>query len=177
MAAAALVVLDLNGVLMDRRRTALAAQVAQAIVARTHVYVRPHARDFIAWLRSRGVAVAVWTSAKADNAARLSGLVFDAAAPPEFLWDQGACGPAPTLAKDVARVYAAYPQFQGRTILVDDSGRKMRGNDPASVHIVQRFDAGRQGAGQGERDAALAPGGPVRASLDAWLNAPAFKVI
>ena len=68
MAPSPLLVLDLNGVLLDRRPAPLAGQPPAAVIARTHVYVRPHARDFVAWALRAGARVGVWTSAMPRNA-------------------------------------------------------------------------------------------------------------
>ena len=87
-----LVVLDLNGVLLDRRdRRERAPDVpAAATIARTRVYLRPYVLDFLAWLRER-VTVAVWTSARGENAAKLCALLGLHAESLLFLWDQSMC--------------------------------------------------------------------------------------
>jgi hypothetical protein len=89
-----LLVLDLNGFLIDRVRAGVPepdnveCDIREGGCA---VYYRPHMREFIEWCFTR-FTVGVWTSAKARNVASVLDEVFGARRwDLHFEWDQSAC--------------------------------------------------------------------------------------
>ncbi|KAG8464089.1 hypothetical protein KFE25_000257 [Diacronema lutheri] len=188
-----LLILDLNGLLVDRvradaRDTHGAAAPCDLRDGGRDVYFRPHAREFVRFCLER-FDVAIWTSAKLSSISRVLDAVLPAGARGElaFVWDQRHCTHAaelrhpesaskPIVVKDLARFWTydadraraarRAPHDAASTILVDDSVYKTAVNPPhTSVHPPTWLARG------GERDAGLAPNGALRALLAALSDA------
>ena len=164
------VVLDLNGLLLDRRSRPLPGRPADMVLARTHVYIRPYARGFLRWLLQT-FRVGVWSSAASHNAEPMVDLLFGQARRKlRFVWNQSHCkplcqldGPRPVLSKPIESLFEAFPEMERtRTLLIDDSEQKASLN-PAhtSIHPLTWSVA------EAPDDDFLAPGGELRE----WLMA------
>lgn len=178
-----LLVLDINGVLLDR--VPMRGEGSNAVqrtdrslltVASTRVYLRPDAAEFLEWALER-FHVAVWTSARVMNAAPMMRALVgeDGLRNLAFMWCQDRCTPQPRnepspphgqspilFLKDLRRVRKAWPSIHQIAVL-DDSpvgtpGDKMPGDLLAGAW---RLDA----------SASLAPSGALRAELEARLAA------
>ena len=163
-----LLVLDLNGVLVERvysdenvppdpdRPPPLLT------VARTRVYLRPHARSFLSWAMER-FHVAVWTSARDATAKAIVRALIGQDGRFAFVWSQERCvverrRGKPNIRKDLGRIHEAYPGV-GRVAIVDDSAEKVLGLSPTARLVTG-----------GRRMVDLAPDAPLRAELDAFLG-------
>ena len=164
------VVLDLNGLLLDRRSTPAPGVEPDLVLGRTHVYIRPYARGFLRWLL-QSFRVGVWSSAAPHNADPLVNLLLGGDRRRlRFVWNQSHCkplchldGPRPVLAKPLASLFEAFPEVgRTRTLLIDDSEDKASLN-PAhtSIHPPTWSVA------EAPHDDFLAPGGELRE----WLTA------
>ena len=129
----ALLVLDLNGVLVHRVRHGdpvpdTAVRPPFMTVARTRVYMRRSSIEFIEWALAR-FQVAVWTSARLDNAAPIMRRIFGAQWSHRltFAWGQEQCDTL--LRKDVTRIRRAFPDTYDRVAVVDDTPAKILGLD------------------------------------------------
>ncbi|KAI8803888.1 hypothetical protein BJ742DRAFT_473118 [Cladochytrium replicatum] len=95
-----LIVLDLNGTLIDRidkrgRRMVTSSKSAplkpDCVIRKTYVYLRPYLDTFLDSIFSR-FHVAGWTSAIQRNAQPLAEFIFgDRVSRLEFLWDRSMC--------------------------------------------------------------------------------------
>lgn len=178
MAKRRLLILDINGLLIDRVKGrephGLAADLRERGCA---VFLRPHARQFVAWAL-QSFDVAVWTSARKENIrGALDALLPDGGRDALlFLWDQRQCTQAGSLRPPESATKPVFLKLldilyrngcvRGRhdetsTILLDDSVYKTAGNPPhTSVH-PSKWTA--SAAAQG--DSLLAEGGDLRRLL------------
>lgn len=138
-----LVILDLNGVLIDRQYgKGLAPEEGISWkVGSFLVYVRPGLNDFLTWL-FENYDVAVWSSVKKFNVDQLVKFIFDDEpyrfSKLKFVWHQDMTdqeeNPDPALRnvkplfiKDLRKVWDAFPEYDHtNTILVDDTKEKVR---------------------------------------------------
>jgi len=170
-----LIILDLNGLLCDRERNF----TRKSPLAGGHsfiIYARPHAITFLDFLFER-FDVAVWSSARLPNIYPiLNELQPDESKRPfVFIWGQDQCTEDAPLAetpkkplflKRLAKVWETYPEYVGRTLLVDDSVAKVRDNPPfTAIHP-------REWTRHTADDQALAPDSYLRAYLEALHAAP-----
>jgi predicted nicotinamide N-methyase len=139
-----LLVFDLNGLLVDRRRSAFAEpdgtrRAPSAVLGKFHVYDRPHVAEFVRWAFEH-FTVGVWSSAQQHNARALVNHVWGKSRDKlAFVWGQERCthvgamdpargaGSKPILLKDL-RVLWSHPSFARfgprNTLLLDDSPYK-----------------------------------------------------
>ena len=141
-----MLVLDLNGLLVDRRMSPFENPVDGTKVApdakfgKFYIYNRPHMRSFVEWA-SEHFTVGVWSSAQHHNARTLVNHVWgkqrDRLA---FVWGQDRCTHVgamdpnagqtrskPILLKDLRALWAvsSYARFgPNNTLLLDDSPYK-----------------------------------------------------
>lgn len=174
-----LLVLDVNGLLVDRRRGGpLPGAPADLVVGRgpgrTWVYARPHSAPFLNWALG-AFDLAVWSSASLHNLTPMVKLVFGNRAPRlRFVWDQSRCDTAgsvptgrpdgstkPRFEKRLCRVFKAGLGHADSTLLVDDDPYKAAGNAPHTALHPAAYSA--EAAG---RDCELAPGGGLRVWLE-----------
>ena len=174
------VILDLNGLLLDRRSRPLTNKAPDMVLARTHVYLRPYARGFLRWLLQT-FRVGVWSSAASHNAEPMVDLLFGHDRHKlHFIWNQSHCkplrcldGPRPVLAKPLESLFAAFPEIERtRTLLIDDSEDKASLN-PAytAIHPLSWSVA------DAPDDDFLAPGGELRewlTRMNGMRNVPLF---
>lgn len=165
MATADLLIIDINGVLLDRVPIGdgpVPGKSPLLTVASTDVYLRPHAAEFVAWALER-FHVAVWTSARATNAnAMLRALIGEPCMRRlEFVWCQDRCTTVTTVGqkkplfqKDIRRVREAWSNVN-RIVVVDDSPEKFTHDMLAGAWLAAPTD--------------LAPTGTLRAELEARL--------
>lgn len=132
-----LLILDLNGVLIDRNRE-------------TKQYVkRPQVEVFLDWCFEH-FEVAVWSSAKKHNAERLAldTLGLERTKRLRFLWHQDQCTPHPTkefvFKKPLQKVWDIFPHHydQTNTIIMDDTPEKMEDNPPHTWFRVKTWKGG-----------------------------------
>lgn len=136
-----LLVLDVNGLLVDRLQEA-AATPPDLRYGRFFVYDRPHVRDFVVWLLQR-FRVAVWSSAQLHNVEPMVQHVFGKSASAlRFVWGQDRCsvdgkvrlasgkGSKPRFLKELRHVYAAGLGTEKGTCLLDDDEYKAARNRP-----------------------------------------------
>ena len=174
-----LVVLDLNGIFIDRvrREEAKAAPPSprphDGVVNNSLVWRRPHVDTFLDMLFDR-FDVGVWSAANKDNVRGMLNVLLR----PEhdkrlvFVLDQSHCdkdGVAPNnphkplFIKDLAKaVWAQHPQYaSGRTLLLDDTPYKARRNPPHTALHPPEWTR------HAPEDAELSPQGRVRTYLEA----------
>ena len=160
----ALIVLDLNGVLLDRRDKRLRDRSPDGYVCKRPVYLRPHAHSFVEWLLQH-FRVAVWTSACAVNAWRLVSLVFGPLEREvEFVWGQEQCfirgrteHGRPLFDKPLDLVWRQGRCRKDRTIMIDDSPDKLKRFPENCIH-PPAYDAA-------HADEVLAPQSELRLQL------------
>jgi len=139
-----LLVVDLNGLLVDRRMSAYVAPdgtkcAPDAKIGKFFIYNRPHMAGFVEWAFEH-FTVGVWSSAQQHNAKALVthiwGTQRDRLA---FVWGQDKCTHAgamdpskphskPILLKDLTKLWAmqSFARFgPGNTLLLDDSPYKV----------------------------------------------------
>ncbi|KAJ1630251.1 HAD-like domain-containing protein [Pavlovales sp. CCMP2436] len=191
-----LLVLDLNGFLIDRVRStggpkpAAAAPECDLREGGCAVYFRPHMREFIAYcMDDLGFTVGLWTSARSRNVANCLDAVFSTRRGELlFEWDQGACtvaGPLhhpdcafkPIFLKELSRLWrhgCALGFDPGTTILLDDTVYKTALNPPhSSIHPREWATASDDRA----HDNALAADSELRALLAALAAADDVRVV
>lgn len=176
-----LLVLDLNGFLVDRVRGSqpIPGVVCDLREGGCSVYVRPHAKDFIIWCLAR-FDVGIWTSANAKNISGALAAVLppDGRARLKFVWDQRHCTLAGSLRMPDVETKPVFLKLLSRlwrkctprgahdassTILLDDSIYKTAANPPhTSVHPTKWIATARD-------DTGLAAGGDLRQLLAAVL--------
>ena len=152
-----LLVLDLNGLLVDRRMSAFVdadgtRRAPDAKFGKFFIYNRPHMAAFVEWAFEH-FTVGVWSSAQAHNAKSLVNHVWgkhrDKLA---FVWGQDRCthvgamdrakpNSKPILLKDLNKLWAipSYARFGPRnTLLLDDSPYKAAMNPPnCAIHPAE----------------------------------------
>jgi hypothetical protein len=163
-----LIIVDLNGVLVDRKYEpdmSVAAEGA-ARLGKFLTWKRPGVEEALnrAFERSD---VAVWSSAARSNTRLLAQFVFGDLRRLRFVYDQSHCEAVPQpgenrplFLKNLARVWAAFPEYGPRnTLLIDDSDEKSR-NNPPGTHL-------NPGTWRHERpdDGSFRPGGKAWAAL------------
>lgn len=156
--------LDLNGVLLDRRDKRLREREPDGYVCRRPVYLRPHVHSFLAWLLQH-FRVGVWTSARAENARSLVALVFGPRGREvEFVWGQEQCfirgrtqTGRPLFDKPLDLVWRQGICRQDQAIMIDDSPDKLRRFSENCIH-PPAYDAARD-------DEDLAPQSALRSQL------------
>jgi hypothetical protein len=143
-----LVILDLNGLLCERVRVVHGGNITTSsiitpdvVAGQFQIYHRPHAASFIDFLFSR-FDVGVWSSARIENIRPiLNHLIAQEEGKHHphliFVWGQAECQQEapqphtpkkPTFLKPLSKVYAKFPQYIGRALLIDDSPIKARDN-------------------------------------------------
>ena len=138
-----LIILDLNGVLIDREynKEANPEEGVNEKVGNFLVWKRPALDGFLQGLFER-YHVAVWSSVKAWNLDQLVKYIFnDKAFHHEdlaFCWSQDQCDQEehpdeelrdkkPLFVKDLSKVWEAFPQFDcENTVIIDDTPEKIR---------------------------------------------------
>lgn len=124
-----LVVLDLNGVLVDSTHKARRGVKYDAKARAKFVYFRPGLHEFLAWLCNHpGIRVGIWTSNIARNADALVSLLFteEQRARLAFVFSRDECIVFPDYSsvKPPERIFAM--GFDPKhTIMVDDSPEKI----------------------------------------------------
>ena len=188
-----LLVLDVNGLLLDRQRSRVEGAPPPDLEygsasLRSYVYDRPHAREFVAWALQR-FRVAVWSSARSQNLAPLVQHVFgDGARALAFVWAQDRCGVdgsveltgrrggrKPKFLKPLAAVWDAGLGEPHATLLVDDDRYKAARNPAHTAVHPAPYTVAQRGS-----DAALADGGALRRLLARMADAesvPAFIAV
>ena len=183
-----LLVLDLNGLLVDRRMSAFVdadgtRRAPDAKFGKFFIYNRPHMAAFVEWAFEH-FTVGVWSSAQAHNAKSLVNHVWgkhrDKLA---FVWGQDRCthvgamdrakpNSKPILLKDLNKLWAipSYARFGPRnTLLLDDSPYKAAMNPPnCAIHPAEyklaRPDPAADPA-RSDEDNVLGVGGELREYL------------
>ena len=177
-----LLVVDLNGLLVDRRMTPFVEpdgtkRAPDAAFGKFLIYNRPHLSEFVAWAFEH-FTVGVWSSAQQHNAKTLVSHIWgehrDKLA---FVWGQdkcthvGAMDPAkprskPVLLKDLRKLWAvpSFKRFGPRnTLLLDDSPYKAAMNPEYCAIHPKAYELGtEESVGT---DDVLGPGGALRAYL------------
>lgn len=135
-----LVILDLNGVLVDRQygKDLVPQENTSWKVGNFLMYKRPNLHFFLGWVFSN-FDVAVWSSVKAFNILQMIDFIFPESKDTiKFIWSQDECEqeehPDPELRekkplfiKDLRKVWAEHPQYDlNNTIIVDDTPEKIR---------------------------------------------------
>jgi hypothetical protein len=185
-----LLVLDLNGLLVDRRMSAFVEpdgtkRAPDAKFGKFFIYNRPHMTSFVKWAFEH-FTVGVWSSAQSHNAkalvAHIWGTHRDALA---FVWGQDRCthvgamdpnkpNSKPMFLKDLNALWESpsYARFGPRnTLLLDDSPYKAVMNPPhTSIHPAEYRLVGKPANGPESRDGApeddvLGEGGSLREYL------------
>jgi len=194
-----LLVLDVNGllcwrapkgksvVMVDDVRVDLATlRPPDGTAAQFHVWLRPYAREFVAWCAERFELV-VWSTATARNLEPLVELVFAGHRPMAVL-NQSHCTnidvthpddeARPLYIKELAKMWAdqriaaaahgLLPHSAEDTLLLDDSPYKALANPQHTALHPLEWRGPADSAGSGDADGALAADGPLRAAL-AWV--------
>ena len=192
-----MLVLDLNGLLVDRRMSpfehpADGTKVApDAKFGKFYIYNRPHMHSFVEWTMEH-FTVGVWSSAQHHNARTLVNHIWGKTRDKlAFVWGQDRCTHVgamdphaghrskPILLKDLKSLWAtaSYARFgPNNTLLLDDSPYKAVMNPPDTAIHPAEYKL--TGGGGGDVDAArdeerlvaenlLGPGGALREYLAA----------
>ena len=163
-----LLVIDLNGVLVDRRESRLEGRPALGRWGQRYAYARPHASEFVAWAAGADWRVGLWTSAKRKNAVPLARAALgESFARVHFLYAQEECeqleqegSGRPAFKKPLARLWREGLGLPRRTVLLDDGADKLCEGEEDNALLCPQYDASAPG-----EDAALAPGGWLRTAL------------
>lgn len=156
-----LVVLDLNGVLLDREFIGDKKEPQEFAIKPTcyagkfAVWTRPKLLEFLALLMLH-YEVAIWSSAKSFNVQQLlSAIIPNMQKDLLFVWGQAECVAVPTdekypdgkpvmlFTKPAERIWRLYPQYEGKTVIIDDSPQKVRNECLRSVETWTRKDQDR----------------------------------
>jgi hypothetical protein len=133
-----LLVLDLNGTLLDRSKVPYENLKYEIQLNGRYVYLRPGARSFLKNYALRHFDVAIWSSATASNTHSLVEILFknDIVLRKSliFVWDRERCTPdrRPEQSvnhatfKDLEKIWLSFPLRYGRenTIAIDDTESK-----------------------------------------------------
>ena len=162
-----LLILDMNNVLVYRAfKYAQEAEQPETVQyngsatllgGRFWTWKRPHLNAFLDYCFAN-FTVAVWSSARGESVKDLVDFVFsnDQKQQLLFLWDQSHCTTLsplradaqrvdvkPQFFKELAHVWAAYPQYnEDNTILVDDSEQKMSRNPCKTWGLIKAWTFG-----------------------------------
>lgn len=129
-----LVILDLNGTLVETSFHRLPNAHYNCIVRKKFVYNRPFLEHFLDFIFSHPdvTAVAIWTSCQEVNAIPLVNMVFEGRPKPLFVWHREQCdkverfGDKYATIKDLRKVWETYPDFgPSNTLIIDDSPSKL----------------------------------------------------
>jgi len=178
-----LLILDLNGLLLDRRRTQNDSSslgepdlVYSNGASRYSVFLRPHALNFCCWALSK-FHCAVWSSAQLVNVKPLIALLFgDRAVELQFVWGQECCTQGkrprggngkPDFLKELAEVWRRGISTPLTTLLIDDSPSKAVRNPPHTALHPPAFTLEQAGS-----DVALSETGFLRSLLARAALAP-----
>ena len=158
-----LIVLDLNGTLLhrltksaDKKAAALhpSYRKPDAVVKKCPIYLRPHLQSFLGRILSFA-DVAVWTSAKRENAFPMVRAAFHSHLdnhnmhPLKFVWSQEECqihqSPRvkgcykPDFRKPLTQIWHKYKRLysEENTIIIDDSFRKVSGYERNHISIPE----------------------------------------
>ena len=144
-----LLILDLNGFLIDREYSKLIKGVVPqsppegAVRSGSFfVWMRPGIKEFLDII-FHNFDVAVWSSVSKLNIDTLSVLVFgDRIKQLKFIWDQNMCVKEPhplttrkpLFLKNLSKVWEVFPQYnESNTLIVDDTDLKMKNNPKECV--------------------------------------------
>jgi len=175
-----LLILDVNGLLVDRLQQAAQTPADLTYGGRYHVYDRPHVRDFVAWLLQR-FRVAVWSSAQVHNVEPMVAHIFGASASAlRFVWGQDRCSidgkvklaggrSKPRFLKELRLVYAAGHGTESSTCLVDDDEYKAVRNPPHTALHPRAYTVSEK-----DTDTELAERGTLRSLLAMMAEAPSI---
>ncbi len=146
-----LIVLDLNGAILDAAKTLLRDQTGKPLpyLAKTrtkYIYLRPGAIDFLEWL-VKNYDVGIWTSCVEHNA---YGIVR-AAIPKrirtqfKFVFHRARCelvpGPGYNSIKDLRQVWDNFPAYGPKnTWAIDDTASKYT-RQPDNLILLKEFKA------------------------------------
>jgi len=88
------IVLDLNGLLIDRKKYKIPGRNYDAIVNNNYVYIRPHAREFCGWLMNN-FNVGIWSSMMKHNCSKILQIILTKKQNKKlkFVFDQSDCEP------------------------------------------------------------------------------------
>lgn len=161
-----LIVLDLNGTLLHRLTKSAEKKAASlhpsyrkpdAVIRKCPIYLRPHLRSFLGRILSFA-DVAVWTSAKRENALPMVHAAFyphisegkeEYLHPLKFVWAQEECqvhhSPRvngcykPDFRKPLPQIWHKYRSLysEKNTIIIDDSMRKISGYEQNHICIPE----------------------------------------
>jgi len=166
-----LLVLDLNGLLLDRQQKAtLTRRTPDAVMKMKYVYLRPHAREFFSWCLAK-FEVVVWSTAQTHNVLPLVNLVAGPGQRPAGIFSEDLC----TLTrhthpenkhkrlvlKELPMLWQQFPHHgPENTLLLDDSPYKTATNPADTAVHPLAWDVV---IGDSNRaiDSALAPEGPI----------------
>jgi hypothetical protein len=144
-----LLILDLNGVMVDsthRRRRGVDHDMK---IGTKYVYMRPRVKEFLHKVIESGkYELAVWSSAVEKNTTPIARELFDGLGyRPLFVYNRSHCTHAERFdtIKDLERVWDRYPCWgPDNTICLDDSPDKLR-LQPECLMLVKSFVAGEPG--------------------------------
>ena len=136
-----LIILDLNGVLLDRVRGSTGAK-PDFVVNGTKCYLRPGVHKFLKWLHHR-FDVAVWSSTMPHNTIPLVKKIWGKRTNNlRFIFTQNQCtydgmmGEKPIFLKEINYLWTMFPWCDPKnTLLIDDSEYKVVNNPKhTSIH-------------------------------------------
>lgn len=141
-----LVILDLNGTLIETSYRKYPRQYYQFRARYKYVYHRPYLQHFLQTLYHHPniQAVAVWTSCIRENAQVIVQHLFGSTFPLLFVWNREECEhvadeeDAYKTVKNLNRVWKEYPLFsKENTILLDDSPEKAKYQPECHIKISE----------------------------------------
>ncbi len=138
-----LIVLDLNGVLLESTHKRKEGYRYDFRARHKYVYFRPGMFRFLKFLKDHPmIRVAVWTSCIGVNADAIVNRVFSDI-PLEFRYSREQCeevpGPGFGTIKDLTRVWKEFPSWnETNTIMIDDSEEKIT-RQPDNLLRVSEF--------------------------------------
>ncbi len=133
-----LIILDLNGTILDSTHRSRAGVPVDATARHKRVYFRPYMHELVEFLLDN-YKVAVWTSNIRENAQSIVDIVFgDRANELLFVWSRSECDILPHYKslKHLSRVWNYYPAYgHNNTLLLDDSPEKVIGPKDCYVQV------------------------------------------
>ena len=143
-----LVVLDLNGTILDSTHRRRRGQQHDGMARYKYVYFRPGMREFIDWLfAQKEIEVGIWTSNIQSNAEALVKLALrpEQQEQLKFLYSRAQCelGPNYSSFKHVRKLFEmCYVAKAKELIIVDDSSEKIVPACSPCHYLITKFEAG-----------------------------------
>ena len=141
--ATVLLILDINGTLVDSTHQKRKAVNPDIRARHKYVYFRPGVREFLSFLAQHPhIRYAVWSSSITPNVQPIVSHLFADLPPPLFVWSREQClklpGPGYRTVKDLSQVWSRFPDWDHwNTYLIDDSSEKASAQPGCHIQIAE----------------------------------------